>query len=262
MILPSGPVTPPAGSALPGLSRAKERTSPARDVQRQEAVVAVVAVVEPALLAAVHGVVGRVAVQHQPRRGQAPPGVDERVDQHVLKLLGVVVDPGVAARPAAGGRVLEPAQRALARQWRAALPACFELARQQRQQRVAAQVVVVVEVLVSQGDAGDALRHHRAHRMFGEAGIAVVRETCGDPVEESGGAVRLPEQQRPGVRRDRSAVERGGHPAPTAPLKPEGNGLTLCRHRSSAGNRFKFMRHINLTSPGDRCLPVGVRNPG
>ena len=117
-----------------------------------------------------------------------------------------------------------------------------------------AQVVVVIEVFVSQGNAGDALRHQRAHRMLRQTGIAVVREACGDPVEEPGGAVRLPEQQRPGVRRDRSAVERGGYPAPLAPLKCQGNGLTVCGHRSSVGNRVKFMAYINLTSPGDRCF--------
>ena len=35
----------------------------------------------------------------------------------------------------------------------------------------------------------------------------------------------------------RSAVERGGHPAPPAPLKSDGNGLTVRRHRFSVGNR-------------------------
>ena len=74
----------------------------------------------PALLAAVHRIVGRIDVQYQPRRGQALPGVDERLDQHVLKLLGVVIDLGVAAWLAARRCVLEPAQRALARQWRTA----------------------------------------------------------------------------------------------------------------------------------------------
>ena len=130
------------------------------------------------------------------------------------------------AEPATGKRrahyttgrwVLKPAQRALARQWRAPFPACLELARLQRQRRVAPQVVVVVEVIVSQGNAGDALRHQRPHRMFRKTGIAVVREARGNPVEESGGTVRLAKQQCPGVRRDRSAVERGGHPAALAP---------------------------------------------
>ena len=173
-----------------------------------------------------------------------------------------MVDLGVAARLATSRCVLEPAQRALADQWRTPFPACLELARQQRQQRVAPQVVVVVEVVVPQSNAGDALRHQCPHRMFRKAGIAMVREARGNPVEEPGGMVRLAKQQCPSVRRDGSAVERGGHPAPLAPLKSEGNGLTVCGNRSSVGSIVKFMRHINLTSPGDRCLPMGVRNPG
>ena len=80
---------------------------------------------------------------------------------------------------------------------------------------------MAVEVLVSQRYAGDPLRHQRPHRMFGEAPVAAVREAGGDPVEESGGAVRLPEEQRPGVRRDRSAVESGGH-LPRRPVLPRG----------------------------------------
>ena len=222
----------------------------------------VVAMIEPALLAAVHRNVGRVDVQHQPRRGQALPGVDERLDQHVLKLLGVVIDPGVAARLAAGRCVLEPAQRALARQWRTALSPCLELARQQRQQRVAPQVVVVVEVVVPQSNAGDALRHQCPHRMFDETLVPVVREGCGNSVEELGGAVRLPQQQRSGVGRDRSAVERGRDPAALAPLKCEGKRLTLCRHRSSGVVAVKLFAHINLTAPGGRCRSIGMRNPG
>ena len=52
------------GAARP--EQGEERASATGDVQRQEAVVVVVAVEGPALLAAVHLVVGRVDVQHQP----------------------------------------------------------------------------------------------------------------------------------------------------------------------------------------------------
>ena len=47
----------------------------------------------------------------------------------------------------------------------------------------------------------------------------------GHPVEESDEAVDLPEQQRPGVRRYRSAVERGAHRAAPPPLKREGKAV-------------------------------------
>ena len=223
---------------------------------------AVVAVEEPALLPAVHRIVGRVDVKHQPLRRQALPGLDEQVGQHVLELLGIVVDLPVAVRPAPGGRVFETVQRALARQRRAALAASLGLVRQQRQHGIAPQLVVVVEVLVSQRDARDPLRHQRPHRMLRETGVAVVREAAGHPVEEAQRPVDAPQQQRSGVRRDRSAVERGGHPAAPDSLKRERNRFTLCRHRSSVGNRSKLLAYLNLTSPGGRCSPAGVRNPG
>ena len=46
------------------------------------------------------------------------------------------------------------------------------------------QEVMVVEVFVSQGDAGDALRDQRAHRVLRQTRIAPVREAGGHPVEQ------------------------------------------------------------------------------
>ena len=51
--------------------------------------------------------------------------------------------------------------------------------------------------------------HQRPHRMLRETRVAAVRETGGRPVEEAERPVDLPQQQRSGVGRDRSAVERG-----------------------------------------------------
>ena len=176
MMRPSGSVTPPAGSELPGLSWAKSGPSAAGDVQRQEAVVAVIAVEEPALLAAVHLVVGRVDIQHQPGRRLALPQIDEQLHELRLQRIRIVADPVVAVGLTAGGRMLEAVQRALACQRCAALPPTLKLARQQGQQRIVPQVVVVVEVLVPQGDARDALRHQCPKRVFREAGVAVILE--------------------------------------------------------------------------------------
>ena len=100
----------------------------------------VVAVIEPALLAAVDLVVGRVDVQNEPRRPSALPRVDERLEQHGLQRVRIVLDPVVAARRTRGRGMLQTVQRALARQCRAVLPAPFELAGQQRQQRVVPQL--------------------------------------------------------------------------------------------------------------------------
>ena len=83
--------------------------------------------------------------------------------------------------------------------------------------------------------------------MFDETLVAVVREACGHPVEEPGGAVRLLSSSAPAFDVMDPSVERGGHLPALAPLKSEGSGL---------------MRYINLTPPGGRCSLMGVRNPG
>ena len=185
----------------------------------------------PALLATVDLVVGRVDVEHESGWPLLLPGVDERLEQNGLQCVHIVLDPVVASRRPRGRRMFQTVEGALAGQRRAVLAAAFELAGQQRQQWIVAQLVVVVEILVSQGNAHDALGHQRADRVLCQAGIAVIGEACSHPVDEPDPAVEIPEQQRSGVRRHRSAVERGGHPAPLAPLKYEGMRLTLCRHR-------------------------------
>ena len=210
------------GIGVAGPEQGEERAAPAGDVQRQEAVVAVVAMEAPALLTAVHLVVGRVDVQDEPRRRLALPQVDEQLHEQRLQRIRIVIDPVIAARYPADGRVFETVQRALARQRRTTLPASFELVGQQGQQRVVPQIVVVVEVLVPQGDAGDTLRQQRPQGVYPEPGIAVILEARSHPVEEPDEAVDLPEQQRSGVRRDRSAVECRGYPAALEPLKYEG----------------------------------------
>ena len=223
---------------------------------------AVVAVEEAALLAPVDLVVGRVDVEHQARRPPALPRVDERLEQHGLQRVRIMADPVVAARFATRGRVFKPVQGALPRQRRTVLPMSLELAGEQRQNRVVPQLVVVVEVFVSQGDAHDALPHQRPNRVFRETGIAVVGEATCHLVQEPRRTVDLAEQQHSGIRRDRAPVERGRYPAAPAPLKCEGKRFTLCRHRSSGVVAVKLCAHINLTAPGGRCLPMRLRNPG
>ena len=183
---------------------------------------AVIAVKATALLAAVHLVVGRVDVQDEPRRRLAFPQLDEQLHEHRLQRVRIVIDPVIAARRAAAGRVFETLQRALAGQRRTALAASLERVGQQGQQRVSPQIVVVVQVLVAQGNAGDALRQQGPQGVNPEPGVAVIGEARGHPVEEPDKAVDLPQQQRSGVRRDRPAIECGGYPAALEPLKSEG----------------------------------------
>ncbi len=86
-------------------------------VKRQVAVAVVVAVEKPAFLAAVDGVVGGVQIERDARR-HLGMRIQEQVHEQVFDRRGIVRDLAVAVAVDRG--VLQPVQRALARQRRAA----------------------------------------------------------------------------------------------------------------------------------------------
>ncbi len=133
--------------------RAHSRCGPREDVQRQVAIVAVVAVEEAPFLFAVQRRVGHVEIEDHflRRRGVR---LDERVQQQLVDAIEVAGNLLVAVRSV--GRALESVQGRLAGE---CLPAValalalsaqqIALARQQRQQRIRAQLIVIVEVFVA-----------------------------------------------------------------------------------------------------------------
>ena len=167
---------------------------------------------EPALLLPMEGIVGGVEIQRHPLR-RAPVGVHEQIDEQVLERRPFVADL-VIARVAAGRGMLQPVERRLAGQRRAVAAPRLQLVREQRQHRIVPELVVVVDVLVSQRDGDDALAHQGAQRMDHVLLGAAVVEARRHPLDQTDLAVRLPEQQRPRVRSHPTAVEGGDHPAP------------------------------------------------
>ncbi len=117
-----------------------------------------------------------------------------------------MADPVVAARLALGG-VPEPVERALAGQCGAVAAGALDLAGDEPQDGIVAQLVVVVQILVAQGEADDALGDEGGEGVFGEARIPVVGEAGGDALEQARGSSDPAEQQRPGVGGDRAPVE-------------------------------------------------------
>ena len=114
---------------------------------------------EASLLGAVDGVVGGVQVQHHLAQGPRV-GVQEGVDEEALDGLRVVDDLAVARL---GRRIrrrqLQPVERTGAGKPLRRL----RLAHHRREQRVIAQRGVVRQVLVTAGDAEDALAHQLLH---------------------------------------------------------------------------------------------------
>ena len=122
-------------------------------------------------------------------------------------LLGRVVDLVIARRcaPANSSRfsVLLPASGS------SNLP----LAAEQPQQRIGAQLLMIVEVLVAQRQPVDALREHLGNRVLDQSGVAPVAETARQPLQQVDLAVCLAQQQRPTVARYLTGGEPGLHPA-------------------------------------------------
>jgi hypothetical protein len=144
----------------------------------------------------------------------------------------------VIARPSAlGRRVLQAVQRALARQRRRRLGGAVELVEQHAENRIAAKFIVVVEVLIAERQAKDALRHQGLHLVPDVIRIAGVAEAGGETVDEPDGLVRLAQQQRTGVGGHHPAVEIRYHPTPAGPSESHLLRATLCPHRGALSNR-------------------------
>jgi hypothetical protein len=136
-----------------------------------------------------------------------------------------------------------------------------ELAGEDRQDRVVAELVVVHDVLVSERDAEDALAHEGADLVLDPLRHPGVAEARGKAADQADGAVRRVEQQRASVRGDCATIEGGHHAAALDGCKVEQRRATLRRHRGpllrldkslSQKNfrRFRTPMHLRL-----------VRNP-
>ena len=129
------------------------------DVQRQVAVLIVVAVEEAPLLLAVQFHVGGVQVEHDLRRRRLEGFQKNRHQQGVQAVLPVG-NLLVAMRAAVAQ--FQPVQGALAGQRFVQL----RLAGQNVQQRILPELLVVVEILVAQRQRIDALSHHFGDRVL------------------------------------------------------------------------------------------------
>ena len=100
-----------------------------------------------------------------------------------------------------------------------------------------------------------ALADQGAERMHDPTGIAAVPEARGNPVNQADRPVGLPQQQRPGIRRHRPAVDGRLYAAAIEPFETKLFGDTLCRHRPPPCDLIKPFSHNNfLRSPGPMHL--------
>ena len=143
-----------------------------------------------------------------------------------------------------------------------ALPPHIFALQRQRQHAVVAKPVVIVEILVAQGQAIHPLPNKRLHTVLGSALIAVVGKTPRQTSGQIQHSVRRTKQDRAAVRRHPPPVELADDFTPSQPFKRQIDRISLCVHgiRSLVlGNAL-----IPLPLPWMRipCLQPLVSYPG
>jgi hypothetical protein len=96
-----------------------------------------------------------------------------------------------------------------------------------------AQLVVVDQILVAQGQPKHPLTDQAPDGVLDQIGITVIGEAVGKPLDQPDLLIGGAEQHRPGLRSHRAAVKRGDHLAPFDGCKPKQIRATLCLHRDS-----------------------------
>ena len=181
---------------------------------------------EPPLLGAVKRIVGRVQIQHDLLRGRLMR-LQEQLHQKPVDRPGVGNNPLVAigARRLRAPQ-LQPIERARPRQRMAPVafadtagPDHIRAPARQRQRRVRAHTVMVVQILVAQRQSHHPLRHHHLKIMLRATRIAVVVETPRQTTADVEQPIRFPKQQRTPVRGHPSPVKTTRYLAPSKTFK-------------------------------------------
>jgi len=208
-----------------------------------------------AFLVPVQGIVGGVQIEDDPLR-RPLVGLQVQLHEQVLHGSRVVADLVIPGRGSGRG-VFQPVQGALAGQRRAVVPLRLQPLRQQRQNRIVAQLVMVVDILVTQRNPGDPLAHHHRQTVNHQLRPPLIVEASRDPGKQPDRPIRMSEQQGPAIRTHRPAIERRHHTAPIEPFKIILIGDTLCSHRLSFQNLVTLCSKRTLQDSRGRCTPYG-----
>jgi hypothetical protein len=156
----------------------------------------------PPLLSAMKRVIRRIQVDYQSTRGMIPT-LDEGLDKEPIHCLGVDCDlPIPIVCRQTRSPPLKPPQSAAACQRLASisrrtpiLATGILLPDHRCQQLVPTQLVMVIQVLISQGQSKYPLSHQVVNAVLGELRPAVVIEALGEPTQNPPPTLHLPQQQ-------------------------------------------------------------------
>ena len=188
----------------------------AENVQRKKAILLVVAVEEAAQLMAVDRVIGGVEVQHDPIRRHGV-GLEEQRDEEVFDGSCATDDllvPAILVGPDRGQ--FQAVERTLTCQGltfvtlpEPVLAGGIFLSHDGRQQGIVPQVIVVVEVLVAQGQSINSLGYEMFEGVLDELWVSMIGEASSELSHDSRQFLGLAKQQAAPVGRDVAAIKRG-----------------------------------------------------
>jgi hypothetical protein len=140
----------------------------------------------------------------------------------------------------------QPVQRRLAGHRRTVLATAFQLARQHRHHRIVPQLVVIVEVFITQRNPEHALPNQGRHRVFDQIGAATIAKAVCKPIHQINGSIGRAQKQRSRIRCHQSGIERRFHRAPLNHSKIKLFCATLRLHRGFLESLRKSLRHNNF----------------
>ncbi len=153
---------------------------------------------EPPLLLAVQRIIRRIEVENDLLR-RPLMRLQEQIDEQLSDRHRIVADPVITRRLELAQ--LQPIERRLARHRRAILAMCHKLAGQYCHQRIVAQLVVVVEILVAERDPEYPLANQRRNLVLDQILPPLVMEARAKPIHHSDRAIRCSQQQGSRIRR-------------------------------------------------------------
>lgn len=121
---------------------------------------------------------------------------------------------------------------------------------------------MVVEVLVAETDAEDALLEQMEERVLDEFGVAMIGEAGGELIEKAKVGIDFAKEQSAGIGGDASTIESGENFAVAELLEGKRGRNSLC-HTATAPCRKRKCLQLQTHTP-DRALRFfnSVRNPG
>jgi hypothetical protein len=160
------------------------------------------------------------------------------------------------------GRVLQSVERRFAGQSGTVRALPRQCSGEHAEHRIMAQLIVVVDILIAERDAEDALAEQRWQRVDGGIQIAAILEAARQPRHQPDRFVGLAQQQRARVRADLPAIEGAHNLAALDSSEIERILATLCRHRGEPRARVKSLLHNNFRRVAAPMLLLTLRNGG